>query len=92
MRGDARLMLTLDSPVAVLTVPLASCAKVFTTQVEGKPLTSTGGPKKQLASGAHALATPAQSASLVHATLGLLTQWLVDPGTGSCWWQGRCRD
>ena len=51
---DPRLMLIEESPVARSTVPDASCANVLTTQVVGKPLTGTGGPKKQVASKAHA--------------------------------------
>src|SRR5262245_41459944 len=71
-------MSTEDSPVARLSVPLAFCAKAFTTQLEGKPFTRTGGPKKQVASvwqppGAK------QSPSLVHSAPGLLTQCLTDP-------------
>src|SRR5262245_58506001 len=71
-------MSTVDSPVAWLSVPLAFCAKAFTTQLDGKPFTRTGGPKKQVGSvwqppGAK------QSPSLVHSKAVLLTQCLVKP-------------
>src|SRR5262249_42527281 len=71
-------MSTEDSPVATLSVPLAFCAKAFTTQLEGKPFTSTGGPKKQVAS---AWQPPGvkQSPSVVHSAAGVLTQGLTDP-------------
>ena len=51
-------MLTDDSPVRTSSVPLPSVAKVLTTQVEGKPLTGTGGPKKQVGSKAQAPRSP----------------------------------
>src|SRR5262249_47016912 len=75
-------MLVVELPVAVSIVPLASAANVFTTQFEGKPSMGTGGPKKQLASNAQLPGTKAQSASLVHATLGACTQWRVAAGPG----------
>src|SRR5262249_27558665 len=68
---EARLMLTDDSPVRTLRVPLPSVAKELTTQVEGKPFTGTGGPKKHVGSKAQAPRNPAQSASLEHETDGL---------------------
>src|SRR5262249_30216823 len=59
-------------------VPLASAANVLTTQVVGKPLTGTGGPKKQLASNAQEPTSPPQSASDVQVASGLLRQcWVV---------------
>src|SRR5262249_9202597 len=79
---EARLMLTDDSPVVVSIVPLPSLANVLTTQVEGKPLTGTGGPKKQVASKAQAPRKPAQSASVVHDCDGVLTQCWVGCGPG----------
>src|SRR5262249_50693457 len=71
-------MSTEDSPVATLSVPLAFCAKAFTTQLDGKPFTRTGGPKKQVASVWHPPGAK-QSLSVVHSTPGLLTQCLTDP-------------
>src|SRR5262249_29366512 len=73
-------MLTADSPVVTSMVPLPSVANELTTQVDGKPLTGTGGPKKQVGSKAQAPRAPAQSASLVQATCGLLTQCWVGCG------------
>src|SRR5581483_1124389 len=70
-------MLRLDSPVERSMVPLPSAANVFTTQLEGKPFTSTGGPKKQFGSNAQPPGVPAHSTSLVHSTLGSLAQCLV---------------
>src|SRR5262249_42429083 len=71
-------MSTEDSPVARLSVPLAFCAKAFTTQLEGKPFTRTGGPEKQ---GASVWQPPGakQSPALVHSAPGVVTQWLADP-------------
>src|SRR5215813_13780464 len=71
-------MSTEDSPVATLSVPLAFCAKPFTTQLDGKPFTRTGGPKKQVASVWQAPGAK-QSPSVVHSADGLLTQCLTDP-------------
>ena len=51
-------MLTVESPVSRSSVPLPSLAKLLTTQVEGKPLTGIGGPKKQVASKAQAPRRP----------------------------------
>src|SRR5262245_29179185 len=73
-------MLMEDSPVARSTTPNASCANVLTTQVVGNPLTGTGGPKKQVASGAQPPWAPAQSASDVHSSDGALTQCWVGCG------------
>ena len=73
-------MLTDDSPVRRSRVPLPSVANELTTQVVGKPLTGTGGPKKQVGSKAQAPRNPAQSASLEHACEGLLTQCWVGCG------------
>src|SRR5581483_492887 len=73
-------MLTLDAPVLVSTVPLASAANVFTTQLDTNPLTATGGPKKQLASAAHPPARPAHSTSVVQETVGSLTQCRLASG------------
>src|SRR5262245_64314010 len=73
-------MLMLDSPVARSTVPLASDANVLTMQVDGKPLTSTGGPKKQLASKAHPPARLPHWESSVHSIVGSPMQCLVACG------------
>src|SRR5262245_32047680 len=73
-------MLTDDSPVVTSMVPLPSVANELTTQVDGKPLTGTGGPKKQVGSKAQAPRNPAQSASLEHDCEGLLTQCWVGCG------------
>src|SRR5262249_12092886 len=72
-------MLTVESPVAVLRVPFASCANVFTTQLDGKPLMPTGGPKKQVASAWQPPGSQ-QPPSLLHSAAGFLTQCLVACG------------
>jgi len=64
-------MLTVDAPVERSNVPLPSVANELTTQVVRKPLTGTGGPKKQVGSKAQAPRNPAQSASLEHDCEGL---------------------
>ena len=58
---------TLDSPVAWSRVPLPSWRTCSPRSSSGKPLTGTGGPKKQLGSAQPPGAK--QSPSLVHATL-----------------------
>ena len=66
--------------MVVFTVPLASAAKVFTTQVDGKPFTGTGGPKKQLASAAQEPVRPPHSESSVQETVGSVMQCFVADG------------
>src|SRR5262249_22553909 len=73
----ASVMLTVEPPVARSSVPLPSVAKVFTTQLLGKPLIGTGGPKKQLASPWQLPGRPPQSPSLVHSRVGSETQCLM---------------
>src|SRR5262245_34058283 len=73
-------MVTLEAPVEVSMVPLPSAAKVLTTQLEGKPLIGTGGPKKQATSNAQPPGALAQSASEVQVIDGSLTQWRVAAG------------
>src|SRR5262249_15617750 len=77
---EPSVMLTEEEPVARSTVPFASAANVLITQLDGKPLTSIGGPKKQLASPVQAPGAPPQSASLVHGTVWSFTQCLVASG------------
>src|SRR5262249_24092308 len=73
-------MLTLEAPVSASMVPDPSAAKVFTTQLAGKPLIGTGGPKKQFASPWHDPGMLPQSASVVQAWAGNCTQCLVASG------------
>src|SRR5262245_9956883 len=73
-------MLTVEVPVAVSIVPPPSAPNVFTTQLAGKPLIGTGGPKKQFASPWQEPTKSPQSASVVHSICGNWTQCFVASG------------
>jgi hypothetical protein len=71
---------TEDVPAAWSTVPLASAANTFTTQLDVAPAgTGSGGPKKQRASALQSPGPP-QSVSLVQLWVGLRVQWRVANG------------
>src|SRR5262249_25326890 len=81
---DDRLMLTTASPVDGVTVPLGSVRIAFSTQVVRTPPAKgfgigSGGPKKQLASGAQEPASPPHWVSIVQAIAGVAMQCIPGP-------------